>query len=195
MWWFGLLHLQLKFYQMTHTERIITCLSLHTLLTAVSSGQEGAKALNTLLSPSSRGQIKALPPAFWISAFLPQLTPVQKFSVSSFIYTFISITYIYICIYTQIQIETICILTSTFSTLFAPVRCVTRVIRNTTKWWMAREWVAVAASKLLVKSASSQPKCVCQKMIVRKTKLSRLFWNNTVALSLTSLLYFSHCQH
>lgn len=116
-------------------------------------------------------------------------------SVVLHIFTFISITYISMCIYTRILIETIHVLTSMFSTSFAPVRCATRVIRNTTKRRMAREWVAVAASKLPVKSASSLPERVCQKMIVRKTKLSSLFWNNIVALSLTSLLYFSNWQH
>lgn len=127
-----------KFYQMTHTEWIITCLSLHTLLTVVSSGQEGAKGLSTLLSPSSRGQIKGLSPAFQISVFFffPQCTPVQKFSVGSFICIYLKY-YIYLHIYmhTHMLIETvytycIYILTSVVSTLFAYVRYATGVVRS-----------------------------------------------------------------
>lgn len=186
---------------MTHTEWIITCLSLHTLLTVVSSGQEGAKGLSTLLSPSSRGQIKGLSPAFQISVFfLPQCTLVQKFSVASFVCVYLCKYYIYLHAHTHTYRNSIYIGTSVVICICHVCNWCCREHCHTT----ARDSSTAAASQLLVKSASPLPRSLWHKIIKRRQRsvdfsemtLSPFHWSlcSTWATGSTKLLRNGACR-
>lgn len=127
---------------MTHREWIITCLNLHTLLTAASLGQEGTKRLTTLLSHSPGCQIKDLPSAFCI-CFLPCHSSLQSRSPLSIVpCTFTYILYKFIHTHCAQQY-----MHTNFhmgSTWFADGRCVTSVGRITSHM---REWAAIATHR------------------------------------------------
>lgn len=127
---------------MTHREWIITCLNLHTLLTAASPGQEGTKGLTTLLSHSLGCQIRDLPLLFG-SAFCLAAAHSSPDAPYQYIYAYLLKHYIYLDTHTESN--NIHTLISMVSTWFAYVRCVTSVRRImshvreragiATSWW------------------------------------------------------------